>query len=410
MNFLLKIVEGPNKGAEIALVSGVAVTLGKGDDCDIVLADTTLPSTPVSIEASDGAVTADGEPLEPFEVKTLGATSFAVGPADAPWKELKWPDKAESREEARGEGRETADGGRGENHAPHGPSPASGDGATPPEEEKKKHGGCCGCLVVLMLLGLAIVGLAWFYRAEIKEFCDSKGYDVKGIFDKLDRAAPPVEPEKPVQAKTDSLAAIAARYGLSVEEHDGLAKMSGNLRTRAERLRATAETYEARPGVELDLSDDESFRTAANDALFTLTEGALKVAVATNRVLSISGITRSPETLRRTLMALDADLPKLRNVDVAGVRFGVVPRHATAYTEREDSQVVEPTVTRPAPKKAATPSLPVCGILTKPYPCLVMRDGSRVLEGAPLGGNIILKIDADAVVVTNSMGRFTWKP
>ena len=43
MNFLLKIVEGPNKGAEIALVEGVAVTLGKGDDCDIVLADPTLP-------------------------------------------------------------------------------------------------------------------------------------------------------------------------------------------------------------------------------------------------------------------------------------------------------------------------------------------------------------------------------
>ena len=32
MNFLLKIVEGPNKGAEITLVEGVAVTLGKGDE------------------------------------------------------------------------------------------------------------------------------------------------------------------------------------------------------------------------------------------------------------------------------------------------------------------------------------------------------------------------------------------
>ena len=91
MNFLLKIVEGPNKGAEIALVSGVAVTLGKGDDCDIVLADPTLPSEPVSIEASDTGVTVDGEPLEPFAVKTSGATSFAIGPSDAPWGELKWP-------------------------------------------------------------------------------------------------------------------------------------------------------------------------------------------------------------------------------------------------------------------------------------------------------------------------------
>ena len=76
MSFLLKIVEGPNKGAEIALVSGVPVTFGKGEDCDIVLADPTLPPSPVSIEASDVGVTADGEALEPFMVKTVGSTSF----------------------------------------------------------------------------------------------------------------------------------------------------------------------------------------------------------------------------------------------------------------------------------------------------------------------------------------------
>ena len=95
MSFLLKIVEGPNKGAEIALVDGVAVTLGKGDDCDIVLADSTMPDSPLKIEASGDSVMAGNvdpdepetamEPLELFAVKTLGATSFAIGPADAPW-------------------------------------------------------------------------------------------------------------------------------------------------------------------------------------------------------------------------------------------------------------------------------------------------------------------------------------
>ena len=89
MNFLLKIVEGPNKGAEIALVEGVAVTLGKGEDCDIVLADPTMPDAPLSVEASADGVAVSGVPLESFSVKTFGATSFAVGPADAPWGELK---------------------------------------------------------------------------------------------------------------------------------------------------------------------------------------------------------------------------------------------------------------------------------------------------------------------------------
>ena len=99
MSFLLKIVEGPNKGAEIALVEGVAVTIGKGDDCDIVLADLTLPDNPLKIEASADGVTIDGDPVEPLEVKTIGATSFAVGPAETAWGALKWSKKeSESHE------------------------------------------------------------------------------------------------------------------------------------------------------------------------------------------------------------------------------------------------------------------------------------------------------------------------
>ncbi len=417
MNFLLKIVEGPNKGAEIALVSGVAVTFGKSDDCDIVLADNTLPDASISIEASENGVTVDGEPLEPLAVKTFGATSFAVGPADAPWGELKWPEKAESlksevesREEDRGDGRETKGDGREKSAASHASSPASDDGATPPEGKKKKRGGCCGCLVVLMLLILVLAGLAWFYRAEIKDYCASKGYDANSVFNMAGDVFSSDKSEKPNIVEKVTLASVAARYGLQFEEKAGCARLTGNLKTRGERLRAMAEAYEAKPGVELDISDDESFRTAAEDALFTLTEGALKVVSATNRVLTISGIARSPGELGHTIRALDADLPKLRKVNTEGVGFGIVPRRTSRYGGREEMPIDVPVVTRPASKKATTPSLPVCGILTKPYPCLVMRDGTRVLEGASVGGNIILKIDSDAVTVTNSTGRFTWKP
>ena len=413
MNFLLKIVEGPNKGAEIALVSGVAVTLGKGDDCDIVLADPTLPSAPISIEASDDGVTVDGEPLEPFSVKTSGATSFAIGPSDAPWGELKWPAKAESpktevesRERDRGERHETEDERRGDESSSRDSHPAPDDGGKP----KKRRGGCCGCLVVIVALLLVLALLAWFYRAAIKDFCESKGYNIRVNGNVVELVGSSDRTDKPTLAERITLATIVARYGLSVEEGAGTAKVTGNLKTRAERLRATAEIYEAKPGVELDLSDDESFRAAADDALFTLTEGALKVLVATNRVLSIGGVSRSPVVLARTLRALNADLPKLRNADVSGVRFGTVPRQGASDAGQEEDPAVEPEFARPVAKKSKTPSLPVCGILTKPYPCLVMRDGMRVMEGASLGENVILKIEADAVIVTNSMGRFTWKP
>ena len=39
-----------------------------------------------------------------------------------------------------------------------------------------------------------------------------------------------------------------------------------------------------------------------------------------------------------------------------------------------------------------------------------MRDGRRILEGAAIGENTIVKIEADYVVVTNSLGRFELKP
>ena len=255
-----------------------------------------------------------------------------------------------------------------------------------------------------------MAGLAWFYRVPIKDYCDSKGSDIRVLGNVVELVSSSDKSEKPTLEEQVTLASVAARYGLSVEEGDGAAKVTGNLKTRAERLRATAEIYEAKPGVELDLSDDESFRAAANDALFTLTEGALKVLIATNRVLSISGVSRSPAALTRTLRALNDDLPKLRNADVAGVRFGIVPKQEMSGTGQAEDPVIASQVSRPKAKKSARPLLPVCGILTKPYPCLVMRDGMRVLEGAALGENVIVKIEADAVTVTNSMGRFTWKP
>ena len=408
MSFILKIVEGPNRGAEIALVEGVAVTLGKGDECDIVLADSTLPEEPLSIEANGDAVSVNGEQLEQFAVKTLGATSFAVGPADAPWGELKWPAKGEiSRKDAEPQGKETqAEEAHGEEDLRDSATPRE-EKADAPEPEKKKHG-CLGCLVVLVLLVLLLGVLAWLFRATVRPYAEKVlAYARESLHVGGGTGGAGMGAALPM-----TLSEVASSYGLELEENDGQAKLSGNLKTRAERLRATAEAYEARPGVDLDLSDDESFRASADDALFTITEGAIKVVAATNRVLSIAGTSSSPFALKRILESLNTDLPKLRDVDAAGVVYGMVP--GNEKSEEGDGDDGETPIgvfhARRRTSKAKEPSLPVCGILTTPYPCLVMRDGSRVLEGAALGGNVIVKIEADAVTVTNATGRFTWKP
>ena len=402
MSFILKIVEGPNRGAEIALVEGVAVTLGKGDECDIVLADSTLPEEPLSIEASDDAVTVNGERLEQFAVKTLGATSFAVGPADAPWGELKWPEKKELGGEAVRQlgGEETA-------QPPAEPTIQTPDHPTtePPNHPNKRRHGCLGCLVAVVLLVLLLAALAWLFRATVRPYAEKALAYARELL----HFGSGADGEGTGAVRAMTLSEVAASYGLELEENDGQAKLSGNLKTRAERLRATAEAYEARPGVDLDLSDDESFKAAADDALFTITEGAMKVVTATNRVLSIAGTSSSPFALKRILESLNTDLPKLRNVDATGVVYGIVPG-SKAGDNDDGEMLIGLSHAKRRAAKAKDPSLPVCGILTTPYPCLVMRDGSRVLEGASLGGNVIVKIEADAVTVTNATGRFTWKP
>ena len=402
MNFMLKIVEGPNKGAEIALVEGVAVTLGKGEDCDIVLADPTMPDAPLSVEASADGVAVGGVPLESFSVKTFGATSFAVGPADAPWGELKWP-KPEDREEERENGEESTEP----------PPPPTTEPPPPPatEPSSRRRGGRFGCLFVLLGLLLVLIALVWLFWDALKPRAES-------LWEKMYAGRSGTDDTPTVQSsgsvtRSSSLRDIAAKYALSLVESDGRARISGNLKTRRDRLAATAEAYGAQPGVELDLSDDETLRTSAEDALFTLTEGALKVVAATNRVVSIAGSSRSPLLLKKTLEALNADLPKLRNVDTSGVVISPLMARTDGAGAGDGEQadgIFSTRTPRRTSKKTASPTLPVCGILTTPYPCLVMRDGRRIMEGATIADSVIVEIGADSVTLTNSTGRFTWKP
>ena len=116
--------------------------------------------------------------------------------------------------------------------------------------------------------------------------------------------------------------------------------------------------------------------------------------------MSVTGVSPSPQALSKTLKALNGDIPKLRALDVSAV---AIDSSATSAEE----------VARQVAKRRATrrePSLPVCGILTTPYPCLVLRSGARILEGASFGDSVVLKIEADAVTITNATGRFVWKP
>lgn len=430
MSFVLRIVGGPNKGAEIALPEGVAVTLGKSDACDVVLADATLPDESLTLAAAPDGVTLDGAALEPFAVVERGATAFAVGPADKAWGELKWPERvveapAPSQNEEEAQSREEESARRDAEAKGAEDESARRDAEAQSAGEEKKRQGCLGCLLWTVLLLVVLGALGWFFRHEAQPYVEKArpyverakpyaermkacaGRMISKFSSRSEEVCEAADPGLPDDS-ISPLQEIVQRYNLSQTDRAGRTVLTGDFATRAERLVATAEAYAACPGIELDFCDDESLTTAATDTLALVGEQELRVVAATNRVLVLSG---KVADLRRTLDALAADLPKLRDVDLS--ETAVSRSGAGILAGVQEKQEVNPSSGSPAPlqkKGDVRPSLPVCGILTTPYPCLVLKSGARVLEGAPLGTWTVARIEADSVTLTNAERSVTWRP
>lgn len=107
-NLLLKIFSGPHIGAEILLMPGEYV-IGAGDDCDIVLQDSTIDLKHALLTVNENAVNIiplDNKPLliagrlsgpkndnsvEHFSVITIGTTHLAVGDEQGDWSKIRIP-------------------------------------------------------------------------------------------------------------------------------------------------------------------------------------------------------------------------------------------------------------------------------------------------------------------------------
>lgn len=395
MNRILKIVGGPLKGAEIALVAGTKVKVGSGDGCDVLVSDPTLGAVAFELEVTEEDVTVtlpDGtaKTMLDFEAREFGSSAFAVGPAEGVWQEIVWPER-------RTRGPELGDQGVAK--------PVDEPSAAKPEPEAAKaeaedgktasRASCLVPLVVFLLLIAVLVWLAWRYRDRAAEIW-------YGWFPDREAEVAKTEAERP------TLEEIAVRYALKVAEADGRTVVTGDFKTRGERLRAAAEVYSVRPGADLDFVDDESLFSGASDLLKLVTEGRVEVLSATNRVVALKGYAASTEALREILVALDADVHGVARVDCTGVTCG---SNAEAVEELPTFPPVPGEKPRPRrAKSAVSPNLPVCGILTTPYRCLILKDGSRILEGGEFGGCIVERISADAVMLRNAAGAFEWRP
>ena len=381
MNFLLKIVQGPNAGAEVALIEGLCVKLGRSDACDLVLADPTLPEVACELDTSADRVMlflpgGAQERLEPLHVRFFGATALAVGPADAPWGELIWPAPAASA-------------------APEEASTRPTPEADPAQVRVGPGAGSWWIRAGFVLILLLLLVLCYLFRTPIVDKGEAGLVWARDTWSRM--TTPPPPPPKEVL----TLDAPVQTFGLKMEAREGApTRVWGNLPTRAKRLQATASIYAAEPGALVQLSDDESLRSAAEETLAMLTDGRVRVVEAKNRALTLAGIVESTTAMRTIAEALQAEVPYLEHLDCAQVVCG----------KREVGDGAEQAVVAKTKDKRATASLPLCGILTTPYPCLVLRDGSRVTPGAEFGGFVVDKIEPDRIIIHNADGTFDWRP
>ncbi|WP_290922178.1 type III secretion system inner membrane ring subunit SctD [Halodesulfovibrio sp.] len=102
-NHILKILSGPNTGAEVALAYG-EYTIGSDDACDIILADSAIADCHLRLLVQEDTVTvfpldgtilrntlqldADGEVVGDFIPLTVGGTHICFGPANEAWPNL----------------------------------------------------------------------------------------------------------------------------------------------------------------------------------------------------------------------------------------------------------------------------------------------------------------------------------
>ena len=436
MSWMLKVTEGPLKGAEIALVDGMRAKVGSSDACDIVIADATLAAEAFDLDVSPAAVTLvepDGKATEllPFEARSFGTTTFVVGPEDGDWSKVSKrtePKAAEAPDDSHAEAPSRGEEGTAAEDAAETPRESAVDSDHEPSKpaERKTRGCGCGCLVVvviLLLLAILFVLLPRFVAAGRNRHVDRvRPYSEKAwnwcvaLCEKPQRQGNDRAPLRPLsrQSPGQSLAQLAAEHRLTLVTDGRTAVLAGNLRRRTERLAIRALALAADPLVRLDLTDDESLRTAADELLFACTDGQLKAVAASNRVVTLQGYSPDAAALERTIRALDADVPGIDRLDTSRVMVGgpaPVPDEAVAEDEPEAPTPVLKK-RRPSKRKlvASRPDYPVAGVLTKPYPCVVMRNGMRLCEGALIGTVEIIKIEADKLTLREGGRTFEWEP
>ena len=239
----LKILAGVHAGAEVTL-SDEEVTLGRDDDCDLVLEDAGLAGRQLRLYAGtgirmavpdgSGPVHVDGRlvegsiELEPYQVVSAAGLSLAIGPADEDWPPFDLsrspgPASGSAQDEA-AVGGETAEGPIGVSPATEGPpskDSAASDGASDGVDEARGRSSSLPARVIGIVAAALVAIAAVVWLLEPKE--------VRPVHRDPEETARKIEE-------------IASRYDAVIHVEpdpgtDGSVNVTGNIDTTQNRVR-----------------------------------------------------------------------------------------------------------------------------------------------------------------------------
>lgn len=384
MSLLLKVIKGFDAGVEVALASGPTV-FGSADDCDVVLDDSSLGEHAFRIDVSEAGLKVSVPPTaEPFEVKpyeifAVGEMEFVIGDSSETWPELRrWQ-----------------------------PAERSTDGKT---EQRRFRGWRVTTFALSLMFACAVIAVSLSFRFGPKAFAW-----LKTSF-RRDAAVTTAAPRM-------TLDEFARANGLSLAVgNNGTTVLRGNFKRRVDRIAALASAYEIDPALVSDVSDDETLKAGVDEILRTLTSGRVRVASAEGRRVTLTGRATDPGELLAVVSTICSDVSFAERVDDSGV---VCSQRMSTETASVTS-AAEPVV------QAGLPSLPlvfassgsgaerplhrgglkqfVAGLSTNPYPCLLLRDGSRAVVGAEIDGWTVKEITSEAVTLAANGDEFVWRP
>ncbi|MBR6058855.1 MAG: hypothetical protein IKP58_11865 [Victivallales bacterium] len=465
---ILKILTGPQEGAELELSVGIALRIGTDDSCDVVLVDAMAPAQAMELvqEGDDIFVTVAAErifagdaplpvgektTLPDYTILTIGSTRCAIGDADKPWPPLRWipldvllAEKPETKEEE-----------KPQEQTPEQPeeTPLSREQLEKLDElqskQRAKRGRSRAIVSWLLLILICAAGM-WFTGRHVWKIAEPKEKE-----EAEDIA------ENAHKTRIEKLRERAEALGLTIEkEEDGsLKRISGNVPKTSQRtIMEQIVKYDC-PQVICEMTDDETLARSVKELIWGLTEGRLKLVSLTDRIAKIIGMTNSEDEWKTIVDNIRHDIPRLAKIEgevvyadvmaaklrealaktgFQDVRVEILPGELqfVGYAPKENRQTFvklveeavkyfpenaklsnlvkwkdpEMTVEGEAPVEPKARQLPITGIVVHPYPCVILADGQRLGTGSQVGGYTIDEISLTEVSLSRNEEKLTWRP